>query len=614
MSKIIKKIKIKKQDGTYTDYIPIGAEAKNVDCSDGESVEYKFNKKPYYYNSVADMKADTKLKVGNMVITTGYHTANDGGTSEYTIVTGSFTEDDGSVIRLDNNLYAQLIVKNNTVNVEQFGAYGNGTNDDAAAVQKAINFGSINHYDVALNKKYLINTAIEISHKDGFRLIGNNQMFGHVIATKITAPNGFLRMQYCMKVNIVGLSIDCTNATCIEFYGSENRWNTIERCQFSTHGIGIDAKSLYYSHINDCHFNYCLRAMSFGNNGSGVGSITINRCHIMGATTVFYMNTDSMISVHESCIENVATILYNLSGNTSITNTYMADGFRQGFIMVHGSIWLSNIVSTLVSTRDPNNTRPSEFTTDRCVIDLQNDSWARLSQLTFDEYYSDAPIIKMSESATIILDNTVKFKGYRLLETTQQYLTGIGRVMKNYITGIDTSGRYTPESGTGGFNFSSSTEIVGTNYMGEDIIKYTNTGPTYLAMQYHYSVPKAGWYLLQLKMTSNYDYDRITFKTGCKGAHPSYYPDNKYKRRVNNMIFVNPDNPGVNVIMPVCKTYPEGVAVMPVYIDKDHLTDTFLLCSQQYSSTDTKTIDFIGLVDCENPFSIPNFRTVYTEE
>ena len=44
MADLIKKIKIKKQDDTYTSYIPIGADAENVDCSDGESVELKLNK------------------------------------------------------------------------------------------------------------------------------------------------------------------------------------------------------------------------------------------------------------------------------------------------------------------------------------------------------------------------------------------------------------------------------------------------------------------------------------------------------------------------------------------------------------------------------------------
>ena len=39
MANLIKKIKIKKQDGTFTDYIPIGAEAQNVDMQNGTNVE-----------------------------------------------------------------------------------------------------------------------------------------------------------------------------------------------------------------------------------------------------------------------------------------------------------------------------------------------------------------------------------------------------------------------------------------------------------------------------------------------------------------------------------------------------------------------------------------------
>jgi sucrose-6-phosphate hydrolase SacC (GH32 family) len=40
MADLIKKIKIKKQDGTFTDYIPIGAEAQNISMDNGKSVQY----------------------------------------------------------------------------------------------------------------------------------------------------------------------------------------------------------------------------------------------------------------------------------------------------------------------------------------------------------------------------------------------------------------------------------------------------------------------------------------------------------------------------------------------------------------------------------------------
>lgn len=121
----IKKLKIKKQDGTFSDYIPIGADAENIDTTDGESVEIKLNKKPYYYTNVASMKADTKLKAGDMAITLGYYEVNDGGAGEYRIVNGDYTDDGGSYHQLNNNLFAELIIKEE-INIKQFGAKNNG--------------------------------------------------------------------------------------------------------------------------------------------------------------------------------------------------------------------------------------------------------------------------------------------------------------------------------------------------------------------------------------------------------------------------------------------------------------------------------------------------------
>ena len=149
MSDLIKKIKIKKQDDTYTDYIPIGAEAKIVDCSDGESVEYKLNKKPYYYNNVADMKADTKLKVGDMAITLGYYEANDGGRAEYKIVKTS----DKYIEELENNLKAELVIKNNAINVDQLGAKGDGIVNDYNVFKKCFDFANLKKYDIMLSPK-----------------------------------------------------------------------------------------------------------------------------------------------------------------------------------------------------------------------------------------------------------------------------------------------------------------------------------------------------------------------------------------------------------------------------------------------------------------------------
>lgn len=103
MADLVKKIKIKKQDGTFTDYIPIGAEAQNISTADGKSVEYKLARKPYYFNSVADMKSASYLKVGDMVETLGYYNDHDKGAATFEIVSTN------TGLQLDNSLYAKTI-------------------------------------------------------------------------------------------------------------------------------------------------------------------------------------------------------------------------------------------------------------------------------------------------------------------------------------------------------------------------------------------------------------------------------------------------------------------------------------------------------------------------
>lgn len=151
MSDLIKKIKIKKQDGTFTDYIPIGAEAQNISTSDGDSVQLKLNKKPYYYNNVAEMKADKKLKVGDMAITLGYYEINDGGGAEYVIRSKQSEEipDNGGIIEISNGLIAEMIVRDNTIDIRQLGYQPNvATQDCHNSIQQYVNI--CNRY----NKKF----------------------------------------------------------------------------------------------------------------------------------------------------------------------------------------------------------------------------------------------------------------------------------------------------------------------------------------------------------------------------------------------------------------------------------------------------------------------------
>ena len=92
-----------------------------------------------YYDTVADMVADTTLKSDMQVRTSGYYQAYDGGNAEYKIINdNTLIADNGSIHTLSNGLKAKLIA-NTQVNIKQFGAMADGTTDDTTAIQNALN-------------------------------------------------------------------------------------------------------------------------------------------------------------------------------------------------------------------------------------------------------------------------------------------------------------------------------------------------------------------------------------------------------------------------------------------------------------------------------------------
>lgn len=156
----VKKLKVKKSDGTFTDYIPIGVDAKYVDLEyNGSNVEKILKKKPYYFNNVEEMKNCEDLVVGDMAITLGYYEINDGGGAEYEIVSSDLTIIGNH--QLKNSLTAKLIIKD-IIKIESLGAYGDNEHDDTAILQDAINFCGNNGYTLTSigNKTFLISSTL----------------------------------------------------------------------------------------------------------------------------------------------------------------------------------------------------------------------------------------------------------------------------------------------------------------------------------------------------------------------------------------------------------------------------------------------------------------------
>ena len=181
-----------KEDGSYSfilgDWQVVTSESKIISI---EKFKLDINKT---YSSVTDMKNDTSLAAGKIVKTEGYYNKDLGGGAYYDIVsTTSLSVDNATCIQLDNGLYAELHVINDTVSVNQFGAYGDGEHDDANAIQLALNSKYSNIVFESVD--YRIKSLLRIKNSNTF-LIGNN--------AKIIYGNDFVWSDNSCAIYIVG--------------------------------------------------------------------------------------------------------------------------------------------------------------------------------------------------------------------------------------------------------------------------------------------------------------------------------------------------------------------------------------------------------------------------
>jgi hypothetical protein len=89
-------------------------------------------------SSIASMKADLTLEIGQFIETKGYRTDNDTGGGQYLVVTGGTGADDGFRYHdLDNGLQAELII-NGPIKVTQAGADPTGVIESSDALNTAL--------------------------------------------------------------------------------------------------------------------------------------------------------------------------------------------------------------------------------------------------------------------------------------------------------------------------------------------------------------------------------------------------------------------------------------------------------------------------------------------
>lgn len=125
------------------------------------------NSKTTHFKTIAVMKEEMNLQVGQLVQTSGYRTENDGGGATY-IITSNYDKYDngGSVHVLKNGLRAEIVLsRGEDINLKCFGLYADEIHDDTPAFKRGFDFckeikgGTVRWQGIAaLNKQLVIDS------------------------------------------------------------------------------------------------------------------------------------------------------------------------------------------------------------------------------------------------------------------------------------------------------------------------------------------------------------------------------------------------------------------------------------------------------------------------
>jgi len=233
-----------------------------------------------YRLNVASMIADNDLAAGTKVITHGYSVIGDGGEGKYQVV-GSLSHtpsdvDNGSIIALNNGLYAELFV-DSCITPEQFGVYGVDTTDpiiisnNTLQLQKAINFCQNKGCTLTSSegKVYTINAPLNFTN--ALNINFNKGTIKQTTAN--TAVNVSQPGTHNYMGNIRGIRIDCNSIATLGIFvtsAQKTMFSDIEIDNIT--GTGLEVDSGYELFFNNMHFK-----------GNGINAIGITMktsdCH-----------------------------------------------------------------------------------------------------------------------------------------------------------------------------------------------------------------------------------------------------------------------------------------------------------------------------------------------
>lgn len=274
--------------------------AQNAQQSADEAQEYAQNANANAqsinirtFPNVESMKQANNLKTGGLIKTQGFYQSGDGGGADYVIVNyiGEDEADEASIITLQKGLYAKLLLKD-YINVNQFSAYGDGTHDDAEAIQKAIDFVVKNTGTlVFLNKTYIVNSPLNLikTGAANVKLIGYGAILRKTLSTEFTiltakssVESGTYsdRIQHLVIQDLTFKSVGNGEGLKLAFFGDSVKVNNVKTYSF-TKGIHITEGSEFV--LENCSSAGCKYGVYYGSNTtptSDAQCVHLKNCYI----------------------------------------------------------------------------------------------------------------------------------------------------------------------------------------------------------------------------------------------------------------------------------------------------------------------------------------------
>lgn len=275
-------------DSSYDAFVfPTAAEADANDFSNAVQLADNmsfFADVKKNFNTVALMVSDNFLAIGDIVETSGYISAGDGGNNVYEVVeAGTGTDDGGSFIDLATH-QARGLFPADVITIKQFGGIGDGVVDDITAINAALAMKQRIHFPAG-NYRHTETITMNDSHqiigagvnRGQFAIptneweIDKNTWFTYDGATDAAGAQ-FLVSSYAIGVEPTGTQLDAANLH-MEAFGIDGNGKIGFGCYFvRPNGIfknvtvvnTLEHAFLYFN-TGGCSFDGFAAINNFGN-------------------------------------------------------------------------------------------------------------------------------------------------------------------------------------------------------------------------------------------------------------------------------------------------------------------------------------------------------------